>query len=364
MKKLTQILSLNFAANFLSEEDKDGKILNASDQRIIRYVPSAELLNVTKAVKGLFIENTNRLQLFLPLIFENNTVDSSILNSFPDELKFYICVSDAERLAYSGLNFKGVDNKLLYLTPKNTFKDYFLQNRNIQSKPCSKANVIVTDDLVVNFPVDISLDYLISLAGGNVKDFEHLKLEIGGIQLVLSLKNNLSALHNLLRTFSGKKTTVKIINNSNDNLIKEFADVFVTESVLPSGVIGIVNIPKATLKINEPDYRKYETLNHFVTHFPVIKTKLEIEINVSSFENSDKLFLDNKSVSFTISNHPLLVDWKKVSCSVDNYFIYLNKQKAVTLKTGNKNYKLPVNPILTYDNKVNKSIINITKNMN
>lgn len=364
MKKLTQILSLDFAANFLSEEDKDGKNLNVQGDRIVRFIPTDDLLQISKSVKGVFVENTNCVQLFLPLIFENNLVNGSILNNFPAELKFYISLTNAEKFAYAGLNPKSGGNKLLYLTPKNTSKDYVFQNKNIQSKPCSKGNVITNDDLVVNLPADISRDLLINLVGSDVQNLENVKFEIGGIQRVISLKSNFSELHNLLTAFTGKKTAVKVFNSANDTLIKEFTDVFVTETLLPSDVIGIVNIPKSALKINEPDYSKYDNLNHFVAHFPGIKTKLEIEISVNSFENSDKLFLDNKSISYTISNHPLLGNWKKVSCSVDNYFIYLNKQKAITLKTGNKNYKLPVNPILTYDSKVNKSIINITKNMN
>lgn len=364
MKKLTQILSLNFGANFLSEENKDGKIIDVTENQIVKFVPLNNILRVSKAVKGVFIENPNRMQLFLPLVFENNTVDSSILNNYPDELNFYIRAIDAEKFAYCGLDINGGESQLLYLTPKNSSKDYLLLNRTISAKPCSKGNVVAKDDLVVGLPADVTRDYLINIIGDNILNVEILKFEIGGNTVVFSLKNDLSELHNLLNSFVNKKTSVKIRNNADDSLIKEFPNVFVTQSELPSDIIGIVSIPKTAIISSETDYEKYDGLNHFVTHFPITKTKLEIEISVNSFENSDKLFLDTKSIPYTISNHPSMVDWKMVSCSVDNYFIYLNKKKNILLKTGNKVYELPVNPILTYDSKSNKSKINITKNIN
>ena len=252
----------------------------------------------------------------------------------------------------------------MYLIPKNTSKDYILQNNTIQAKPCGKSNVIAADDLVVCMPADITRDFLVNLAGDTILNFESLKFEIGEKQLVFKLKNDLSELHKLLNAFVNKKTSVKIRNSVDDALIKEFPDVFVTRSALPADVIGIVSIPKTALKSNEPDYQKYENLNHFVTHFPNAKTKLEIEISLNSFENTEKLFLVDKSLTCTISNHPSIPDWKKVSCTVDNYFFYLYEQKFISMKRGDKKYELPVKPILTYDSKTNKSKINITKNIN
>lgn len=364
MKKLTKILSLNFSANFLSEENKDGSILNAFESQIIRFIPFDNILKITNSVKGVFVENLNGIQLFLPLIFENNTIDDSVLSNLPDELNFYIQTVDVEKFAYSGLSIDNKKNNLLYLTPKNTSKEYILNGKTIVAKPCGKGNVISASDMLVYISADITLDDLMNLTGNSFQNITNLKIELGNKQVIVPLKGDISELHNLLLSFINKTALLKIKNNADDSVLKEFTEVLVTKSGLPKNVIGIVSIPKNSIKSNEPDYGKYIDLNHFVTHFPGAKTKLEIEISVSSFENSDKLFIDGKSVSFTVLNHPSLVNWKKVSCSVENYFIYLFKQKNIVLKTGNKVFGLPVNPILTYDSKTSISKIYITKNIN
>lgn len=364
MKKQTQIISLDLGANFLAEDNKDGKILDVSGNAIVRFVPFEDIQNILRAVNGKFVDTTNRLQLFVPLNFENNNVDNSVLNVFPAELNFFIQVVDSGKFAHCGLNFKVSENNLLVLTPKAGSKEYILQNNTIQAKPCGKGNVISADDMVVQIPADISADSLIKLAGAGISNISHLKIEVGGKQVVISLSGDLSELHRLLNSFISKKTSVKIRNNADDSLLKEFTEVFVTRSVLPSDIIGIVSIPKTAIKSNETEFAKYTGLNHFITHFPNVKTKLEIEISVNSFDSSDKLFLDNKPVSFIVSNHPEQVDRKKVSCSVDNYFIYVNKQKTILMKIGTKTFELPVNPMLTFDFTTGKSKINISKNIN
>ena len=364
MKKLTQIVSLNFSANFLSEENKEGKTLEAAQSQIIKFIPFDNVNRITKAVKGKILETLNRIQLFLPFIFENNSVDASVLNNYPEELNFYIQVMDSEKLAYCGLDLNKSENKLLYLTPKNSSKEYLLQNRTISANPCGRGNVIATVDIVTNVPADITWDNLLNLAGSNTQDITALKIEIGIEQIVISLQKDLSELHKLLRSFINKRVSFKIKKNADDSLLKEFTEVLVTQSVLPQNVIGIVSIPKSAIKSNATNVEKFNELNHFVAHFPNTKTRLAIEISVNSFDNSDKLYMDNKSLAFTVTNHPSLVNWKKVSCSVDNYFIYLHKQKSISMKTGNKVYELPVNPIFTYDSKANKSKINITKSIN
>ena len=46
MKKLTQILSLDFGANYLSEENKDGKILDATEIQMVKFIPFTKLLKI------------------------------------------------------------------------------------------------------------------------------------------------------------------------------------------------------------------------------------------------------------------------------------------------------------------------------
>lgn len=364
MKKLTQIISLDFSSNFLSEENKEGKTIDAMQNPVVRFVPFENVSQITNSVRGMISEIEGSLQLFVPFNFENNAVDSSVLNSFPGDLNFYISIADAEKFAYCGLNFNVGENQLLYLTPKNATKEYIFRNSTIQAKTCGKANVISAEDVVMHIPSDISRDKFIALAGEAVKNINTLEIEIGGKKNRFSTSGNLAGLHNLLKTFINKQVAIKIRNAADNKLVKKIDNGFVTNSSLPAHVIGIVSIPKSAIKSNEKNFAKYAGLNHFAVHFPNVKAKLEIEINISSFANSDKLFMDENPIPFTVANHSARADWKTVSCSVDNYILYLNKQKNILLKTGNKTYEMPVNPMLTFDYKTGKSKINITKNIN
>jgi hypothetical protein len=364
MKKLTPILNIYITANFLFEENKDGKIINTDISEIFKLIPFENLNRITKAVKGKFVPDKHQIQLFIPFNFDDNTVNASIIDHYPDELLFYIQLSDAEKFAYCGLPQKVQAGDILYLTPKDTASEYQINNYIISARPCSKGKLIAEADYILNIPADISRDQIQKILGSNISGTDDLKFVVGNKTVVLPKQKDLKLLHELLSSFINKKVSFLVKSNKDDVLIKDFSKVFITKTNLPADITGILSIPKSILKTDEKNYAAYASLNQFILHFPSLNARLNINIETKNFTASDKLFLDKESLSFTIASHPQLDKYKQVNCKVEDYSFYLYKQKHILMDSGSKKFKLPFDPILTYDVKNNSSEINITENNN
>lgn len=364
MRKLTPILNLYFTANFFSESNKDGKIIGSSTNAVCKLVPFEKITSLVNSVNGKLVYEKHQLRLLLPFDFNNNTVNNTILDKFPDEFLFYIQVLDTEKFSYSGLSQKADADTILYLTPKNTTVDYQYNNRIVSAKPCSKANVIAAADYITNITADITRDQIQSLIQPSVgNDMIDLKILIENQTVILLKKDNLTKLQAKLKALINKKVSFSIKKNSDDSLIKDFGKVLITEKTLSKNTIGILSIAKSNIVKNETNYLKYFDINQFILHFPTIKTKLSITVDVSNSVNINVLTLDDKTPTLTSASHPQLFQSKQISCTINDYIFYITKPKTIIIQTQNQKNTVPINPILNYDAKKNNSTINITTNI-
>ncbi len=364
MKKLTQILNLFNTSNFLDETNKEGKIIDFGKNKLFQIIPEAGLQKTIQSLNGQIVITEYSTKLFLDYNFEAGTINTSILDSLPPILNFYLVAKNQEKVTYSGLNF---NRQMLCLAPLNTPQDYTFNTKKVTCNTCGKAKVISESDLVsiISTTPNLSeIQKLIEKPIGTKNEPIDLKAEIGSKSFNLKNKVEMNAFYELFKMNQFKKVAINFKRKSDNSVLKTFTELLVVGD-FPQNTVGLISIPKSQLTINVTDQSKYENLNNFIAHLPNQKAKVNLTLNLSAFESGTKLFLDQTEiVNPPIIAHPEIPNFKQIKSTINDYLMLLNKPKLIAIQTAQKkNYQLPINPMNNFDFKTKVSTINITKQL-
>lgn len=361
MKKLTQILTIFHTANFLDEGNPAGKEIDFGNERLFRLQPVPSLAERIRALNGQVVQTNYFTRLFLPFDF-GETPPATQIGLLPVELLFYITVVDKEKARCSGIRLNG---QVLFVKPGAGPANYVFKKRTITCKPCGAAAVLAAGDLVPTMPADLSLSGIQSLIQqplGTATQPLDVKVTIDATVLPLVKDEDLQAVQQALHEARYKTVPVAFNRHSDNSPLKSFPKILVTPGSLPPGTIGLVTIPVASLVVNDTNPTNYTGLNNYIVHFPSFQATLSLTVNTTQFDGSSKLQLDGVDVPGAAAiDHPQMENYKLVTGTVNNYKVYANKLKLVTIVNGAKKKHLPINPMNTYNPATNTATITITK---
>ena len=360
MKKQTQILTLFHTANFIDENNRDGKVIDFTNRSVLELLPLPSLAQRVKALKGI-IETTDFFtRIFLPLDFEQSSPAAPVA-LLPDNVSFFIRAKDTAAIKFSGLE-KG--KQLFFLSPSGTKEAYVFGKSTIQCTSCSKAKKVAAGDLVDHLPATLTLDAISLLTEqpiGTENKALDLKIKLGTTEYVIEGSGDLQAVQKALRADVYNIIPVAFHRTSDNSLLKKFTKMLITEGPLPPGVVGIVSIPVEALELAESDQKKFETGNQFVVHLPSASATVSLTLNTTRFTSGSKLLFDDKEVPGpVIQNHPEMPEYKKITATVSGYVPYLTKQKKLIIQTENRKIALSVDPLNHFDPKTKTANITIT----
>jgi len=362
LRKLTQILKVFNTSNFIVDSNKDGKRIDAANEELIEVRPTENLAKKISAVDGNISSTNFFTQIFVPFLFENNTVDSNIMNLLPSELVFYICSGNMEKLKYSGINF---NRKILFLNPLANSAGYIFNKQTINARPCGKNNIISSADLIDHIHTEVTLRELSVLMGttpGNTGQTLDLKIIAAGETIAISKDDDMKLLHKVLQKNIFKKISLEIKRNSDDSLIRNFNEIAVLDLPKPAAIIGLLVIPKSLLTVNITDHSQYAGLNNFIIHLPALKPTVELTLNTNNFDNSSKIFFNGIEINNPgIANHPTISNFKQVTGSISNVEVFIKNGQLVEVENASKKEFYPVNVLHAYNPSTNKTGIIITK---
>ncbi len=362
MKKLTQILNLFNTANCIDPDNTDGKMLGLPEYGLVKIKPLKSLEKLIQSLGGITVFTNSSTQIILPIIFENNTVNVSLLDRLPEVLLFEIVATSAENIRYTGLNF---NKKILFLEPKNNSIEYthFLKKTNL--KPCGKANIIGQADAFNFIHNDINFDKLATLIEQSISlgdQLIDLKITVGVDEIIIHKHDDLKIFHEKLNLNLFKKIDISFRRNSDNSLLKNFTEVLIVPGSMDPKSIGILAFPKNLIIKNETDQKKYVDLNNYICHLPSVLAKINLVLNTNLFENGSKLFLDNTEINNpSVINHPQIANYKQVTATVNDYLMLINKQKLISIQKAQKKQVFPIEPIYSFDLNTKTANINITK---
>lgn len=361
MKKLTQILTLYYTSNFVEEGNSTGKVINFTHERIFQLIPVPSLAAKVNSLNGHIVTADHFTRLFLPFDFGISPPATPVA-LLPTQLLFYIKAVDSEKARFSGLDF---NRRILFVKPQAGTADYVFNKQTIACTPCGNGAVMAAGDLVPYMPADISLADIQSLIQkplGNANQLLDLKVTVNATVIPITKDEDLKMLRKALYEERYKTVPVSFNKNSDNSVLKNFPQILVTGDHLPAAVIGLVSIPVSALTVNETNPVKYTDLNNFIVHFPSLQATVALTVNAPQFDNTAKLLLDGQEASGVVAiDHPQMANYKKVTGTVNNYTVYLNKSKQVTIQQGNKQSHTPVNPMNNYNPTTNTAHITITK---
>ena len=362
MKKLTPILTLFHTANFWADANSTGKEIDfIKEGSLFQLLPEPSLAQRMESLGGYVVQTGHFTRLLLPFDF-GITPPAQAVDKLPAQLLFYISASDAAPVKASGLN---LNNQILFVKPTAPAADYTYNKRTISCKPCGAAAVLAAGDLVPYIPADVSLSGIHSLIQkplGTATQPLDLKVTIDATVIPVVKDEDLKAVHKALHEVRFKTAAISFNRASDNSALKSFAKMLVTPGLLPAGTIGLVSIPTAGLTVNDTNPLKYADLNNYIIHFPSFQATISLTVNTRQFDGAAKLQLDGVDVPGVVAiDHPQMPNYKKVTGTVNNYKIYLNKLDQVTIVTGAKKNHMPVNPLNTYNPATNTANITITK---
>lgn len=345
----------------MAEGNATGKVINFTNERMFRLIPVPALTAAISSVNGHIVTADHFTRLFLPFDFGIGppATPASLL---PAQLLFYIQALDMEKARFSGLDF---NRRILYVKPLAGAVDYVFNKKTIACKPCGAAAVMAAGDLVPYFPADITLSGIQTLLQKPLGDATHLldlKVTVDATVIPLTKDEDLATLHKALQEVKYKTAAISFNRHSDNSLLKSFPKILVTGEPLPASMIGLVSIPVSTLTVNDTNPAKYADLNNFIVHFPSFQATVALTVNTPQFDASAKLLLDGIEVPGAAAvDHPQMPNYKKVTGTVNNYKVYLNKLKQVTIQNGAKKNHTTVNPLNNYNPTTNTATITITK---
>lgn len=361
MKKLTSIVNLYHTSNFMEVGNNTGKVIDFVNEHVFSLVPVPELAVRIAVLQGHIISGNNFIQLLLPFDFSTNPPATSI-EFLPDELFFFICIANQEKARFCALNF---NKRILWVSPVAGTTDYIFDKRTIACKHLGANPVLADNDLVNYISANATLDEIHILVGQPLGDNDHLldlKVTVNTAVITVTKDEDLKILQAALREVVYTTIPVSFNKNSDNSLLRNFAQILVTPDSLSADVIGLVRIPVAGLTVNDMSPGNYADLNSFILHFPAFQSKIALTVNTTVFDGSSKLFLDAQEiVAPGIANHPQMPGYKQVTGGLNSYDIYANKSRQVIIQNGTKKISTTVNPMNNYNPATNTATIIITK---
>lgn len=361
MKKLTPILTIYHTANFLDEGNPAGKEIDFGNAPLLRLAPVPSLADRIQALGGQVVSTNHFTRLFLPFDFGQAPPATSV-SHLPAQLLFYIIAVDKEKVRFSGIHLNG---QVLFVKPGAGPASYVFNKKTIACKPCGAAAVLAAGDGVPTMPAGISLSGIQSLIQqplGNANQPLDLKVTIDATVVPVVKDEDLRTVRQALHEAKYKTAAVAFNRQSDNSALKSFPKILVTPNSLPPGTIGLVSIPVAGLTVNDTNPARYIDLNNYIVHFPGFQATISLTINTTQFDGTSKLQLDGVDVpGASAIDHPQMPTYKKVTGTVNNYKLYANKGKLVTIVNGNKKKNMPIDPMNTYNPATNTATITITK---
>jgi hypothetical protein len=359
LKKQSQILRLWHTANFWNVANNDGKNLDAATTTLLSFEPEPALAAKLKGLSGIIISDSKSLQINLPLVFENNLVNSSIMAQLPVKLVFYVNAINSELLLYTGL---GISAKKVFAQANNISGNYLSQNLSFSAKTLGQANTISEADLsdtLSNFSLT-GIEKLIGKSISTNTQSIDIKAISGANTFDLGNKIQQLAFVNFLKSKHFEQIPLAFRRQSDNSLLKDFPKLLILPENSPKNCIGIVIIPKASLVLTDTNQANYQNINHFMLHLPAIKYKLELSLATNGFENGSKFFYDTTEFNPTVANHPSMAGYKLLTLSQGNIDLFV-EGKRLSIQKAQKRINMDIDPIKTLNISTKTSKISILK---